>query len=204
MNEQPIRHASIFSLLAAILMVTMILTQQNYKATAFSQPYRSENNTFGVISSIQNDESGKPGWIITGHWKGNLLSDLSSNASQAMENATSPFEGSPFDTQVEMVRLNGTAGHTHTITNFVITNVSKPDNMTKIFNGTSTASLREGPVTDIPTSIEIIGDKVISIWLDPSTIDNHYGNTPVYGIVIEDDDEHRPDPLKGNSTQMGK
>jgi hypothetical protein len=93
---------------------------------------------------------------------------------------------------------------THTITNFVITNVSKPDNMTKIFNGTSTASLREGPVTDIPTSIEIIGDKVISIWLDPSTIDNHYGNTPVYGIVIEDDDEHRPDPLKGNSTQMGK
>lgn len=112
MNERPIRHASIFSLLAVILMVTMILTQQNYKATAFSQPYRSENNTFGVISSIQNDESGKPGWIITGHWKGNLLSDLSSNASQAMENATSPFEGSPFDTQVEMVRLNGTAGHT--------------------------------------------------------------------------------------------
>jgi hypothetical protein len=155
-----------------------------------------------VISSIQNDESDKPGWIITGHWKGNLLRDLSSNASQATENATSPFEGSPFDTQVEMVRLNGTAEHTHTITNFVITNVSKPDNMTKIFNGTSTASLREGPVTDIPTAIEIIGDKVISIWLDPSTIDNHYGNTPVYGIVIDDVDEHLPDPLKGNSTQM--
>ena len=155
-----------------------------------------------MISSIQNDESDKPGWIITGHWKGNLLRDLSSNASQATENATSPFEGSPFDTQVEMVRLNGTAEHTHTITNFVITNVSKPDNMTKIFNGTSTASLREGPVTDIPTSIEIIGDKVISIWLDPSTIDNHYGNTPVYGIVIDDVDEHLPDPLKGNSTQM--
>ena len=58
--------------------------------------------------------------------------------------------------------------------------------------------------TSLPTSIEIIGDKVISLWLDPSTIDNHYGNTPVYGIVIEDDDEHRPDPLKGNSTQMGK
>jgi hypothetical protein len=93
---------------------------------------------------------------------------------------------------------------THTITNFVITNVCKPDNVTKIFNGSSTASLREGPVTDIPTSIELIGDKVVSIWLDPSTIDSHYGNTPVYGIVNEDVDEHRPDPLKGNSTQMGK
>jgi len=35
MNEQPIRQASIFSLLVVILMVTMILIQQNYKATAF-------------------------------------------------------------------------------------------------------------------------------------------------------------------------
>jgi hypothetical protein len=102
-----------------------------------------------------------------------------------------------------MVMLNGTGGHTHTITNFVLANVSQPDNMTKIFNGTSTASMREGPVTDIPTSIEIIGDKIISIWLDPSKIDNHYGNTPIYGILV-DDDEHRPGPLKGNSTQMGK
>jgi hypothetical protein len=102
-----------------------------------------------------------------------------------------------------MVMLNGTGGHTHTITNFVLANVSRPDDMTKIFNGTSTASMREGPVTDIPTSIEIIGDKIISIWLDPSKIDNHYGNTPIYGILV-DDDEHRPGLLKGNSTQMGK
>ena len=197
MNRRHLRDAVIFGSLATILMVIVIFTQQNYQATAFPQPYRSGNDTFGVISSIQNDDSGKPAWIVTGHWKTSLLSDLSSNASQATENTTSPFGGSPFDTQVEMVRLDGTAGHTHTITNFILANVSRPDNMTKVFNGTSTASMREGPVTDIPTSIKIMGDKVISIWLDPSRIENHYGNTPIYGIVI-DDDRHRQGPPRGN------
>jgi hypothetical protein len=48
------------------------------------------------------------------------------------------------------------------------------------------ASMREGPVTDIPTWIKFNGNKVISIWLDPSRIDNHYGNTPIYGIVMDD------------------
>jgi hypothetical protein len=69
--------------------------------------------------------------------------------------------------------------------------------MTKVFNGTSTASLREGPVTDVPTSIKITGDKVISIWLDPSSVKNHYGNTPIYGLVM-DVDKSRPGPVGGN------
>jgi hypothetical protein len=80
-----------------------------------------------------------------------------------------------------------TTEHTHTITNFILANASQPDNMTKVFNGTATASMREGPTIDIPTSIKIIRDRVISIWLDPSRIDNHYGNTTIYGIVIDVD-----------------
>jgi hypothetical protein len=196
-------YAMIFASLATILMATIILTQQNFKATAFPQPYRSGNQTFGVISSIQNDESGKPAWVVTGHWKSSLLSDNSLNASQAMGNTTAPFAGSPFDMQLEMVSFDGTAGHTHTITNFVVANVSQPDNMTKVFNGTSTASMREGPVTNIPTSIKITGDKVISIWLDPSRIENHYGNTPIYGLVM-DVDKPRPGHVGGNNPQMRK
>ena len=203
MKGPTIIYAMIFASLATILMATIILTQQNYKATAFPQPYRSGNQTFGVISSIQNDESGKPAWIVTGHWKSNLLSDNSFNASQAMGNTTAPFAGSPFDMQVEMVGFDSTAGHTHTITNFVVANVSQPDNMTKVFNGTSTASMREGPVTNIPTSIKITGDKVISMWLDPSRIENHYGNTPIYGLVM-DVDKPRPGPVGGNNPQVRK
>jgi hypothetical protein len=48
-------YAMIFASLATILMAIIILTQQNFKATAFPQPYRSGNQTFGVISSIQNE-----------------------------------------------------------------------------------------------------------------------------------------------------
>ena len=184
MKRLTIRHAMIFASLATILMVTIIFTQ-SYPATAFPQQYQSGNQIFGVISSVQNDESGQPAWIVTGPWTTTLLSDSSTNASQPMGNATGPFGGSPFNIQVQMVRLDGTAGHTHTITNFVLANVSQPDNMTKVFNGTSTASMREGPVTDIPTTIRIMGDKVISIWLDPSRIENHYGNTPLYGLVMD-------------------
>jgi hypothetical protein len=193
MKRLTIRHAMIFASLATILMVTIIFTQ-SYPATAFPQQYQSGNQIFGVISSIQNDESGQPAWIVTGPWTTTLLSDSSANASQPMGNATGPFGGSPFNTQVQMVRLDGTAGHTHTITNFVLANVSQPNNMTKVFNGTSTASMREGPVTDIPTTIRIIGDKVISIWLDPSRIENHYGNTPLYGLVM-DVEKPRPGPM---------
>jgi hypothetical protein len=193
MRIQTVRPFIIMGSIATVLMIIMasLVAHQDYKTTAFPQPHKSGNHTFGVISSIQNDESGKPAWIVTGHWTSSLLSDNSANASQAMGNTTASFAGSPFNMQLEMVRLNGTAGHTHSITNFVVANVSQPDNMTKVFNGTSTASLREGPVTDVPTSIKITGDKVISIWLDPSSVKNHYGNTPIYGLVM-DVDRSRP------------
>ena len=198
MRVQTVRPFTIMGSIATVLMiiVAFMIAHQGYKVTAFPQQYQSGNQTFGVISSVQNDESGKPAWIVAGHWTSTLLSDNSANASQAMGNTTAPFAGSPFDTQIQMVRLDGTAEHTHTITNFVLANMLQAGNMTKVFNGTSTASMREGPVTDIPTSIKIMGDKVISIWLDPSRIENHYGNTPIYGLVMEVD-KPRPGPAGG-------
>src|SRR5918992_4071430 len=187
-------HNMIFASLATIIVVTLLFTQQSYQATAFPQQQQGRNQTFGIISSVQNDASGQPAWVVAGHSTSALLGNSSVNASQPTGNSTAPFGGSPFDTQIQMVRLDGTAGHTHTITNFVLANVSQPDNMTKVFNGTSTASMREGPVTDIPTTIRIMGDKVISIWLDPSRIENHYGNTPLYGLVM-DVERPRPGPM---------
>ncbi|MDQ3837987.1 MAG: hypothetical protein M3297_01825 [Thermoproteota archaeon] len=196
MKRLLIESTAIFASLATIVVVTLIFTQQSYLAAAFPQQYQGRNQTFGVISSIQNDQTGQPAWIVTGPWTTTLLSNSSANMSQATTNITAPFAASPFNTQLQMVMLDGTAGHTHTITNFVLANVSQPNNMTKVFNGTSTASMREGPVTDIPTTIRIMGDKVISIWLDPSRIENHYGNTPIYGLVMEVD-KPRPGPAGG-------
>ena len=183
---------------AVVITGALLVSYEENQVMAYSRAYGKGNFTFGTISSIQNDESGNPAWVVSGHWKGNLLSNQSNVTSQG--NISSP-SGPTFNASVEMIMLNGTAAHTHTITNFVLANTSMPNNMTRIFNGTSTASMREGPVTDIPTGISIMGDKVISIWLDPSKINNHFGNTPIYGTVMNEHGD-RQGYSKGNNTQM--
>jgi hypothetical protein len=183
---------------AVVITGALLVSYEENQVMAYSRAYGKGNFTFGTISSIQNDESGNPAWVVSGHWKANLLSNQSNVTSQGNISSSS---GPTFNASVEMIMLNGTAAHTHTITNFVLANTSMPNNMTRIFNGTSTASMREGPVTDIPTGISIMGDKVISIWLDPSKINNHFGNTPIYGTVMNEHGD-RQGYSKGNNTQM--
>jgi hypothetical protein len=186
-----------------IIAGVLIANNQNNQVMAYPRGYEKGNTTFGTIASIQNDENGNPSWIVSGHWKGNLLNNQSQSNNTSQGNTSSSPLGSVFNTSFKMVKLNGTAAHNHTITNFVLSTMSMPNNMTRIFNGTATASLKEGPVTDIPTSIRIMGDKVISIWLDPSKVNNHFGNTPIYGTVM-DEHGYRQGYLKGNNTQIGK
>ena len=198
---------TIAALATSLIISTALMVDyqnNNNQVMAYPRGYEKGNTTFGTISSIQNDENGNPSWVVSGHWKANLLSNQSQSSSSGggQANTSSSSSGSVFNTSFKMVKLNGTANHTHTITNFVLSNMSMPNNMTRIFNGTATASLKEGPVTDIPTSIRIMGDKVISIWLDPSKVNNHFGNTPIYGTVM-DEHGYRQGYLKGNNTQMG-
>lgn len=183
-----------------VISAVLIATYPTNHALAYPYGIDAGEYVFGTISSIQNDENGDPAWVLSGHWKGNLMSN---NQTLVEGRGNESFGGRSFNTQFEMVRLNGNTGHTHTITNFVGSNYSQINNSTVMFNGTTTASMREGPVTDIPSSITITGDKVISIWLDPSEINNHYGNTPIYGLVMNDSEDRRP-MLKSNSTQMGR
>jgi hypothetical protein len=181
-----------------IILGFFIANHESNIVGAYPSDAQRGDYRFGTISSIQNDENGIPAWVLMGHWKSNLADNQSSITNEA--NLTS--RTGSFDAQFEMVRFNGSADHTHTITNFIATNSSQINNSTMMINGTSTASLRAGPVTDIPTSITIMGDKVISIWLDPSRVDNHYGNTPIYGLVM-DRDQGRQSSMKLNSTQLG-
>jgi hypothetical protein len=153
---------------------------EDNSSMAFPQGPQGGNYSFGIISSIQNNESGNPFWIVSGNWKSNLLELANQTNTTGQGNASQQETAAPtFNTSVKMITLNGTGEHTHTITNFVLENTIIPNNLTTIFEGTSTASLRDGPVTDIPTTITITNGKVISIWLDPLKIDNHYGNTPI-------------------------
>jgi len=200
MNRISVLYAIAIATLTMAVVITgaLLVSYEENQVMAYSRAYGKGNFTFGTISSIQNDESGNPAWVVSGHWKANLLSNQSNVTSQGNISSSS---GPTFNASVEMIMLNGTAAHTHTITNFVLANTSMPNNMTRIFNGTSTASMREGPVTDIPTGISIMGDKVISIWLDPSKINNHFGNTPIYGTVMNEHGD-RQGYSKGNNTQM--
>src|ERR671933_2510127 len=131
---------------------------------------------FGTIGSIQNGEDGKPQWILSGLWKTNLL-----NQSSNVVNSSNSI----FDISFRMIMLNGSAMHTHFITDFVLQNKSMPNKAVQVFTGTSTMSMKEGLISNVPTIIKIMNNKVISIWLDQSKLKNHFGNTPIYGIVLE-------------------
>lgn len=123
---------------------------------------------------------------MSGNWKTNLLDFAEESQAADQGNASSNGSSSVFNTSIRMINFNGTGEHTHSITSFALQNVTMPDNMTSVFKGTSTANFMEGPTTDIPTIIKITNSKVISIWLDPSKINNHYGDTPIYGIVLNE------------------
>jgi hypothetical protein len=139
--------------------------------------------TFGMISSVQDDNNGKPHWILNGFWKTNLI------------NQTSNASGAVFNTSFRMIMTNGSGMHTHTITDFVLKNKSMPNKSTREFNGTASASLREGIVTNVPISIKIMDNNIISIWLDPAKVKNHFGNTPIFGAVSKN--EHGVPPNIG-------
>src|SRR5918999_1657284 len=147
----------------------------------------------GTIASLQNDENGNPTWIVSGIWKGSLsmgneTQGVGSNQTNTTSaaNATSTTGGpanATFNSKFNMVMTNGSAMHNHEIYNFKLASMSNPNNTTSVFNGTATITMRQGPVESIPVSIKRIDNNVISIWADPTMINNHFGNTPIFGTI---------------------
>jgi hypothetical protein len=143
----------------------------------------------GTISSLQNDENGNPTWIVSGIWKGSLTnktqggegnqSTTTANASTAMANLPNATLYSKFN----MVMTNGSTLHDHEIYDFKLTNITTLNDSTTIYNGTATITMRQGPVTNVPISIKSLESNVISIWFDPTKINNHFGNTPIFGTI---------------------
>ena len=172
-------------IVAKVAIVTISSLDKSSTSTAIAQSMAHHGYPFGghitlfrfgTIGSIQNGEDGKPQWILSGVWKTNLL-----NQSSTVVNSSN----SVFDISFRMIMLNGSAIHTHFITDFVLQNKLMPNKAVQVFTGTSTMSMKEGPVSNVPTIIKIMNNKVISIWLDQSKLKNHFGNTPIYGIVLE-------------------
>lgn len=134
---------------------------------------------FGKTVGIAEDENGKPLWIISGNWKTNL-----NNQTQAGSNST------VFDASFEMIKIDGTVKHTHTLTNFVLADISSENNAT-MYNGTGVISMPEGQITDVPVSIKVMNNELGIIHIDPNKVNNHFGTKPIYGIPLEESEQHQ-------------
>jgi hypothetical protein len=158
------------------------LMDQNSTDTASSM-YRDSwmmgNHTgkMGMITGITNDAEGNPAWLLAGHWK------LDSDSNGTATGDTGSGNVSDFSATIHMVMLNGSAPHSHEISNFTQTEESTFNTTANstTYVGTSTITMREGPVSDVGTRITM-SDSVLKVELDPTMIDDHFGGSPIYGI----------------------
>ena len=142
----------------------------------------------GTISSIQN-ENGAPAWILSGLWKGSLTNTNESGQDFSTSNVNNDNGNLPtanFEAEFDMVMLNGSALHKHSIYNFTLADIMKIDDKYYQVNGTATVTMKDSPINNVPLSIKSMNNNVISIWVDPTKVNNHFGNTPIFGLIQQD------------------
>ena len=98
----------------------------------------------GVFNHTQTDSSGNTTWINAGNW------------SMSGINSSSPS----LTAIIEMAKPNGSAGHEHEINDFKLIGSPVIENQTIHLNGTSTITIRDGPVTSEPTVIALSQEKI--------------------------------------------
>ena len=143
---------------------------------------------FGTIASLQNDENGNPTWIVSGLWKGSLSIDNKTQGGEGNQTASTATTANATASSLpnatfNMVMTNGSAMHDHKIYDFKLTDMTMPNNSTTVYNGTATITMRQGPVPNVPVSIKSVESNIISIWVDPTKIENHFGSTPIFGTI---------------------
>ncbi len=125
-------------------------------------PSNSHMFHFGTIASINKD------WILGGYWMGFI-------------NKTNPTDAG-FYSIFNMVMKNGSSPHIHKIYNAIAHNVTQRGNET-IVDGAVSITMKNGPIDNVPTKFIIGNNNTIAISLDPSKTTDHFGNTPIYGLV---------------------
>ena len=189
---------SILFIVSAAILVSGAIQSSAIAYPQQKQGY-SQHNTmvqpglyaFGTIASLQNDENGNPTWIVSGLWEGSLTNKTQGgegNQTATTTNAstaTASLPNATFHSKFNMVMTNGSAMHDHEIYDFTLADISKTNNSTIVYNGTATITMRQGPVPDVPISIKAMDNNTISIWADPTKLNNHFGDTPIFGIIAK-------------------
>jgi hypothetical protein len=193
--------SSFIFILSAAILVSGAIQSSAMAYPQQKQGYPHQNKmmqpglyALGTIASLQNDENGNPTWIVSGLWEGSLSMDnktqgVVGNQTTTLANATVAATGSlpnaTFHSKFNMVMTNGSALHDHEIYDFTLADMSMPNNSTAVYNGTATITMRQGPVPDVPISIKTMDNNAVSIWVDPTKINNHFGNTPIFGTITK-------------------
>jgi hypothetical protein len=123
---------------------------------------------YGPVASINND------WILVGNYMG--------------YGNPSNLSDSGFHATFSMVMKNGSAYHMHQISNATIDDVTMDGNNT-IMKGLVTVTMREGSISNVPTNWTINNNTTLTISMDHSMINNHFGDTPIYGLELTPEKE---------------
>jgi hypothetical protein len=157
-------------IIAIVLLSTLMIPFGSIQSAYSINPSNPTDDTIkgSITSNTNNGNTTDPAWILGGVYK---FSNINSTSSPT------------FNATFYMIKVDGTANHTHSIYDFKPTGqpTTNSSNDSTLYNGTSTVTMREGPVTDVPTQINVLGDNAISINLDGSVLDNHFGSAPIYG-----------------------
>ena len=64
--------------------------------------------------------------------------------------------------------------------------------------------MKDGQVDNVPTRVTLANNNTIAISMDPSKINNHFGNTPIYGLIHNFDEGMKVMKMMANDSEMMK
>jgi hypothetical protein len=161
-------YTNFFRILSTFVIAGTLLSLTATNAFALSGSLADYEFGYGPIASINND------WILAGHWMG--------------YHNPSNLTDSGFHSTFDMVMKNGSAPHMHQISNATISDVKMDGNNT-VIQGSVTITMKDGPVLNVPTTWTISNNNTLAIDLDPSMINNHFGESPIYGLALTPEKE---------------
>jgi len=183
----------IFATFGLVMAALVGAVATSNTSLAFPKGNDHKEMAFGAISSIQNNKEGKPAWVLSGHWLTNIVNKTKDSFNQT--------NSAKFDSWIYMAMLDGSAMHKHVISNFSLGDVSNEGNVTT-YKGTITVTMKDGPVEQVPVEIKVMNNHVIDLSLDATKTNNHFGDTPIYGIIPPKEDIMKMNSHMGNKTNM--
>ncbi|MDF0681211.1 MAG: hypothetical protein P0116_09625 [Candidatus Nitrosocosmicus sp.] len=156
---------TIFLLAVSVSLIAAV----NLGQVLAQNPSNTDLNVLkGAITSTSNNgNTTDPAWVLGGVYRFTEF------------NSSSPA----FNASFYMTKIDGTAEHIHSIYDLKLSNspvVDSSSNSTML-NGTTTVTLKDGPVSNVPTQIELLDESAIAITVDGNSTNNHFGTTPIYG-----------------------